>query len=396
MPSTLPKPSGPYNVSFTDIVTDFGKERSLFRLFYPTASTAESITPWISDPDYVEKLVERANTPCFSWLIRRLFSGRFLPASLNADLRLPSDSSRYPIIIFSHGLGLGRMAYCNVCMDIASHGAVVASVEHSDQSACATYYFEKTSENLEVPQKKWIEFLSVKDKDPNEHEVRNRQVHIRADECSKVLDHLQELNDGALQNINCGVDLTQFKDTLDLDRCAIVGHSFGGGTAVAAVAKDKRYKVAVAFDPWMYPLDNNLYRNVPSIPLLLVNAEYDQWPANVVGMRKLDVDTLNVSAERKTVTLKGAVHMTQTDILMFIGWNWLTKRLHMFGDRDPADLSKLSNRLMTAFIGLHLEMACGQELEELTEKENGVFWFGSNLKVDEAEVERCKEEIRSF
>ena len=44
----------------------------------------------------------------------------------------------HPVIVFSHGLGGCRLVYSNVCCDMASHGYVVAAVEHKDRSACAS------------------------------------------------------------------------------------------------------------------------------------------------------------------------------------------------------------------------------------------------------------------
>ena len=37
---------------------------------------------------------------------------------------------KFPAIVFSHGLGAMRTSYSTVCCDLASHGYIVASVEH--------------------------------------------------------------------------------------------------------------------------------------------------------------------------------------------------------------------------------------------------------------------------
>lgn len=42
----------------------------------------------------------------------------------------PSEIKRFPFVIYSHGLGANRTAYSTICCDLASHGFIVAAVEH--------------------------------------------------------------------------------------------------------------------------------------------------------------------------------------------------------------------------------------------------------------------------
>jgi platelet-activating factor acetylhydrolase len=51
-----------------------------------------------------------------------------IPAVWGADLTVPKD--KLPFIVFSHGLGASRFTYSEICLQLASHGIVVASVEH--------------------------------------------------------------------------------------------------------------------------------------------------------------------------------------------------------------------------------------------------------------------------
>ena len=39
-------------------------------------------------------------------------------------------AGKWPLVVFSHGLGCCRGAYSRVCYDIASYGFVVAATEH--------------------------------------------------------------------------------------------------------------------------------------------------------------------------------------------------------------------------------------------------------------------------
>lgn len=40
------------------------------------------------------------------------------------------ETPPFPVIVFSHGLGGMRTTYSGICCDLASHGYVVAAVEH--------------------------------------------------------------------------------------------------------------------------------------------------------------------------------------------------------------------------------------------------------------------------
>ncbi len=70
------------------------------------------------------------------------------------------------------------------------------------------------------------------------------QVKVRVDDVRKVLLVLDKLADGrdVINLMNRDFPLGQFKGRLDMDRTAIMGHSFGGGTSVLALAEERRFK----------------------------------------------------------------------------------------------------------------------------------------------------------
>ena len=45
---------------------------------------------------------------------------------------------------------------------------------------------------------------------------------------------------------------------IDTNKLTIMGHSFGGATAIKTSQLDSRIKAIVAYDPWMFPLDKEI------------------------------------------------------------------------------------------------------------------------------------------
>ena len=88
-----------------------------------------------------------------------------------------------PLVIFSHGLSAMRTVYSGICCDLASHGFLVASIEHGDESAglCLRRVPSLDNDVLEY-QDDWILFRELKEGE-KEFPLRQRQVHARERVC---------------------------------------------------------------------------------------------------------------------------------------------------------------------------------------------------------------------
>jgi dienelactone hydrolase len=118
----------------------------------------------------------------------------------------------YPLVLFSHSSGGGRRQSTFLCTHLSSHGYVVAAVDHSETIAPElARKNNETAEQKAERQQRWI---------------ANRVPDIRF-----LLD--QMLNEAHV----------------DSRRIGIVGHSFGGWTALAAPDVEKRIKAVVALAP---------------------------------------------------------------------------------------------------------------------------------------------------
>nr|XP_039260937.1 platelet-activating factor acetylhydrolase-like [Styela clava] len=211
-----------------------------------------------------------------------MFGSARVPVYWQGPLSLSQEKPRLPVVVFSHGLGANRTVYSYTAYEIASHGFFVAAIEHRDESASNTFYLEKTNSGDEKYDKVWLPYKRVQPATTEERELRNKQVHERAKEISKLMDSIELLNAGTLSNILSDFDLTVFKDKIDIDKAAVIGHSFGGATSITSLVKDLRFKAGIPLDVWMYPLGPEVYKANIDTPLLFINSESFQWEANII------------------------------------------------------------------------------------------------------------------
>jgi predicted dienelactone hydrolase len=133
---------------------------------------------------------------------RLTYTGRV--RDLSADLYLPTTPSEkpYPVLVISHGFNSDRSTYAYLAQHLASHGFVVVVPEHSGSNG-----------------KQIAELLQGRAQDVMDRtEFLDRPLDV-----TYLLDELEEKNQSD----------PQFKGRLNLKKVGIVGHSYGGYTALA-------------------------------------------------------------------------------------------------------------------------------------------------------------------
>ncbi|HEY7388992.1 MAG TPA: hypothetical protein VH640_10830 [Bryobacteraceae bacterium] len=124
----------------------------------------------------------------------------------------------YPVIVFSHHSGGHRCAATFLCTHLSSHGYIVAALDHSEVSAPEL-------------------------RGPQDETVEQKAARIQAVITSRVPD-ARFLLDCVLSDTASGSDARP-----DASHIGIVGHSFGGWTALAAPETDPRFESIVALAP---------------------------------------------------------------------------------------------------------------------------------------------------
>ncbi len=122
--------------------------------------------------------------------------------SLTTDLYLPEIVSNAPLVVISHGLAGDRKGFIYLAEHLASHGFAVAALDHPGSDR----------RQLEALLRGFDREIAK----PTEFSDRPRDI-------SYLLDELTRL----------GAANGPFANRLDMNRIGIIGHSFGGYTALA-------------------------------------------------------------------------------------------------------------------------------------------------------------------
>ncbi|KIX94855.1 uncharacterized protein Z520_09545 [Fonsecaea multimorphosa CBS 102226] len=304
---TLPKPFGPHKVGTTEWEIPVSEIPSpsptpepkittiKFRLFYPTTPKAKSKTsvPWLPTPQrewnqaYASFLGASPRVSSLISLIPMLINMTTIPAVAGAPL-LPRDtSSRYPVVVFSHGLGGNFNAYSAVCAALASFGIVCVAPEHRDGSApISPIRSADGRKSTTIPYQKHPHAPTTKVLN-----ARNAQLRIRLWELEQLFTVLTSFNQGktfsnyatVLKKSKPGPPL---KDALDLrpGHVTWAGHSFGACTTVQFVKsvyyheflpslKGTEFENDLDWRPLYKPADNSeLVRQItPDSPVILLD-----------------------------------------------------------------------------------------------------------------------------
>jgi len=82
-----------------------------------------------------------------SWI----FGNSFVPIVMEAT---PVNKTKFPVVIFSHGLKACRIAYSAVCSELSSHGFIVVAIEH--RYACSNHFSCTLNDAESIPLQGWI------------------------------------------------------------------------------------------------------------------------------------------------------------------------------------------------------------------------------------------------
>lgn len=197
------------------------------------------------------------------------------------------EAGRYPLVMFSHGFGGHRRQTTFLCTHLASHGYLVAAVDHTGNTI------------IDIVQMMMSVQMGGTMPDPGpliEEFIAARPADVRF-----AIDRVLEV---AAKDLGVRADP---------DRIGMTGHSFGGWTTLAVTARDRRICAALPLAPagGSSPLPAEVLQRALSfdwgrdVPTLFLVAERDSL-LPLAGMRELLAKT---PATKRMVVLQNADHM---------------------------------------------------------------------------------------
>lgn len=204
---------------------------------------------------------------------------RLFTVSRLARAEAPPVSSRFPLVIFSHGSAGSRVQLAFLAELLASHGFVVAAPDHPGDTMI---------EHAEGRQAELVDLAS-----------------LRSIDVTSVID--------AMTDPRC-----QLSELVRADNIGIVGFSFGGLTAIVSTVgflrapAEPRVKAVVAIAPATEVLPPDLLAGV-GVPVLLVGGTRD---LAVPVEHHVDpaFEQLTAAHPRMRVTIDDATHNSFTEI----------------------------------------------------------------------------------
>lgn len=364
--SKLPAYSGPYDVGAVDIEvplekprrisettfkgTDepaFEHETTLFTLYYPVDKAAKALRPrhpWIARPISItaEGFAKFAHVnnfiirPIFTFALWAIAGSVTIPAKVDAPLLSSTNESKtkFPVMVFSHGMASSRTDYTNYIGELASQGHVIAAIEHRDGSCPGTIIKKKGQKDRTVIHFKEGDLTSMETP-----QMKKEQLAFRDAEIFDTIKILHSINEGkgsdtfASNPRSEGSTLETWTSRLNLDQLTIGGHSYGATGALQALKSAPKVTPAIGGIILDAGKESGPLNPDIDVPILVVNS--NSWSSSVSiffgrphfdTVRDIVRDTLNRTGAAWFLTSLGTSHPSVTDAPLLEPWllSWTT------------------------------------------------------------------------
>ncbi|MGW4895594.1 alpha/beta hydrolase family protein [Kitasatospora sp. NPDC004240] len=206
------------------------------------------------------------------------------------DAPVAGGGERFPVVLFSPGSGGVRTQNTAWAEELASHGYVVAALDHPYDSAAVLLADGRTVTTATA---------SSGDRDKDD-ELAAGWTTVRAADLRFVLTRLDGLDRGESADPLTG--------RLDTARSAVTGHSMGGAAALQAARQDHRFAAVIDLDGYPHgPTTPALDRPALALTQDITPATDPRYPPRLTEA----LDSTTATGYR--LTIPGAAHLTFMD-----------------------------------------------------------------------------------
>ncbi|MGW0770059.1 alpha/beta hydrolase family protein [Streptomyces sp. NPDC002676] len=201
-----------------------------------------------------------------------------------------SSGGRFPVVLFSPGSGGVRTQNTAWAEELASHGYVVAALDHPYDSAAVVLTDGRTIHTKTA---------STGDRDKDD-KLAAGWTAVRAADLSFVLTQLDRLGRGEIAGPLTG--------RLDTSRVAVTGHSMGGAAALQAARQDHRFDAVIDLDGYPHgPTSPSLHQPTLALTQAITPGTDPHYIPRLTKALKLS------TATSYRLTIPGAAHLTFMD-----------------------------------------------------------------------------------
>lgn len=227
----LPKPKGQYSVGTTVLhLTDTSRKETItdepddyrelmIQIWYPSQPTKNPKTfPYIPDQRVLQIMKDEKYYGLDS---NTIDEWKNLRTNSVLDAPVLNKNTQFPLLLFSHGLGVSRLHYAMFAEELASFGFIVVTIDHPFSGVTILPDGRPISISKDKRLKQWSP------------EVGGQIVEDFAKDALFIFNQLLH---------------GKYATNIDSKRIGMLGHSIGGATALEVCRIDNRFKACANLD----------------------------------------------------------------------------------------------------------------------------------------------------
>ena len=359
----LPQPKGDFIVG-TDIFNwedtsrdewftknKIDSRKIVVQIWYPAEESSDSLYPYMDNAEIrLEALSKQLGVPKFTMKHAKNIKGNSYYKAK------PTSNKKFPIILFSHGLGGTKTQNSINIEELVSNGYIVVAPDHT-YDASITIFNDGSIEEF----KSGLPVSELKDQAVTEKvfwETRLPQINTRSGDIKFILDKLQTMKDNPIY------------PAIDFNNIGVFGHSFGGATSVVSSWNDSRISACLNLDGWFEPIIDTIINNGLKIPFCYIGQE--SWGENSTNYERLYTFFNNCQSDTYFIKIKNTKHFDYADLpyITRIG-----KAFKLSGKNIDKNFTIEINNVILGFFNEYLKNDLSNWAENLTKNYDTIIKF---------------------